>query len=163
MKTEFQLKELSPQSRYSIHTAPPKAPGKCFICSTGGGVDERKFLDFGKQLKWYGAVYFCSECIREIAEALGYYPAEIFKLLTEANSELIQANDQLRKSLESANVARRAIAGTLANCTCGPDGPYPDDAEDVESDSRAESDDQEPIKFDGLEGFVGIRGTGDDD
>lgn len=163
MIINFQLKELSPQSRFSVHDTPPLLPGTCFICNIGSGVDDRKFLDFGKQLKWYGAIYFCSECVREIAEALNFYPAEVMEMLLESNGELVKSNSDLKAEMESIRDSHRAIARTLSNCTCGADGSHSDDVEDVKSHPQSESDDKSSFEFDGVEGFDSIRGLGDDD
>lgn len=75
--------EISPQSRIQVIDVPILAPGVCMVCGTAG-VDDRKFIDFGKQVDWYGAVYLCSECIIEVARAIGFIPvAEFDKLLEE--------------------------------------------------------------------------------
>lgn len=75
--------EVSPQSRIQILDVPILAPGICLVCGTAG-IDDRKFVDFGKQVEWYGAVYLCSECITEVARAVGFIPvAEFDKLLEE--------------------------------------------------------------------------------
>lgn len=163
MSTNFELKKLSPQSRFSINDTASLPPGVCFICNVGGGVDDRKFLDFGKQMKWYGAVYFCSECIKEIAQALDFYPAEVMKMLLESNGELVEANIKIKKEMESIRDSHRAIARTLSNCTCSSDGSHSHDDENVSSDSKSESDDQPSFEFDSIEGFDSIHGAGDDD
>lgn len=68
---------VTPQSRIQVLNVPVAAPGKCTMCGSAGD-GERKFIDFGFQLDWYGAVYFCTECIKEFAQAAGYVPVEAF-------------------------------------------------------------------------------------
>src|SRR6267154_5195941 len=102
MTTKIELKELSPNSKFSVHDHPLLPPGSCFICNTGD-VDDRKFLDFGKQVKFYGAIYFCSECIREIAEALGFHPSEMLYALLAANEEFSIENVRMREAVAKAN------------------------------------------------------------
>lgn len=73
----------TPQSRIQIVDVPLLAPGVCFICGTAG-LDDRTFIDFGRQIDWYGAVYLCSECIKEVAVSIGFIPvAEFDELYTE--------------------------------------------------------------------------------
>ncbi len=70
-------------ARVQVLDVPVVAPGVCILCGIASG-DNRKFVDFGKQVDWYGAVYFCSECFGEIARALGWIPvAEYNELLEE--------------------------------------------------------------------------------
>jgi hypothetical protein len=162
MKIDFQLKELSPNSRFSIHEAPPLFPGCCFICSTGSG-DGRKFLYFGKSLPLQGAIYFCSECVREIAEAIGYYPSEVLQMLLEGNKEFQSANQSLKKVLESKDETIRTMARTISDCNCSIGGSNPSDDEIDEACSESESDDPKPLKLDGLERFGSIRSAGEDE
>lgn len=75
--------ELSPQSRIKVLDIPVAAPGTCILCGTAG-IDDRKFVDFGKTVDWIGVIYFCTECISEVARAVGWVPvAEFDKLLQE--------------------------------------------------------------------------------
>jgi hypothetical protein len=68
------------QSRVQVIETPILAPGHCILCGSVGG-DDRKFLDFGKSIKWFGAVYFCTFCFRDFAEAAGFIPVDSFDSL----------------------------------------------------------------------------------
>lgn len=78
---------VSPQSRIRILNTPVLAPGVCCLCGSAGD-DKRTFVDFGKQLDWYGAVYFCSECINECVLATGHVKVSLFKQLDNELQDL---------------------------------------------------------------------------
>jgi hypothetical protein len=93
------------------------APGTCSLCGSADGND-RKFIDFGKQLDWYGAVYFCSECMREVSEAIGYIPVDNFDRLHDSYRELTVKFDQLETSHGALKDAFRSLlAGHHLQCT----------------------------------------------
>lgn len=106
--------ELSPQSRFSVHDNPDVAPGKCAVCSSVGG-DGRKFIDFGMQLDWYGAVYFCTFCVTELASAGGYVAVENYRKAVDQNASLIK---ELNATNESFRDYRDATRTMLRNCNC---------------------------------------------
>jgi len=85
---------LTAQSRFKVLDTPVLAPGTCFVCGSAGD-DKRKFIDFGKQIEWYGAVYVCTECIVEVAEASEYIPVASFDSLHTELRELQVKYDQL--------------------------------------------------------------------
>jgi len=84
------------------------APGKCACCGTGAGVDDRKFIDFGITLEFYGVVYLCGLCVICIAQDLGFVPLsqrERYETtITELESQLtgVKAeNEALRYAMAS--------------------------------------------------------------
>lgn len=117
--------ELSPQSRFTVHNNPDVAPGKCAVCSSVGG-DDRQFIDFGMQLDWYGAVYFCTFCVRELAAAGGFVSVENYKKVLEQSQSL---KSELSVVNESFRDYRDATRTMLRGCVChdgsGPGGPVP--------------------------------------
>jgi hypothetical protein len=113
--TEIAGIEIPVTSRFSIHEKPINAPGVCCVCKHPGGGD-RFFVDFGFQLDWYGAVYFCSECIIELSSAVGFVPNARLK---NSEEKLLSASTALlatEKSFESYRDATRTI---LRDCRCG--------------------------------------------
>lgn len=94
----------TPQSRIQIMDTPLLAPGVCFVCGTAG-LDDRKFIDFGKQIEWYGAVYLCSECIKEVAIAIGFIPVADFNGLLEEFKSLSTTYDKLCDEYSGVNLA----------------------------------------------------------
>lgn len=101
---------VSPQSRIKILDAPILAPGTCCLCGSAGG-DSRKFIDFGKQLDWYGAVYFCSECINECVMATGYVKASLFNQIDQENQKLIREMEELLLRHEAVTHALSVVLG----------------------------------------------------
>lgn len=61
-------------SRFQVVERPTALPAKCAVC--GGG--NRPSVDFGVNVRNYGAVYFCDECIGEAARQFGFVsPGEL--------------------------------------------------------------------------------------
>lgn len=100
----------SPQSRVKLLDAPILAPGTCCLCGSAGG-DKRKFLDFGKQLDWYGAVYFCTECINECYMVTGYVRVELFKTVDKENQDLKALYNKLELKYEAVTHALSLVLG----------------------------------------------------
>lgn len=85
---------ISAQSRLKVLDNPELAPGICFLNGCVGD-GKRKFIDFGKNIEWYGAVYVCTQCIIEVAEAAEYIPVASFDKLHNDYRELKINYDQL--------------------------------------------------------------------
>lgn len=64
-------------SRFKIVERPFAAPGKCAVC----GATEKPVVDFGFDLDWYGVVYFCLDCLTEVASTIGMVPHEALTVL----------------------------------------------------------------------------------
>lgn len=124
-------------SRIKVLDTPVMAPGICSLCGSSGD-GKRKFIDFGKQLDWYGAIYFCSECIREVAQSIDYIHISDFNLLHDKLRKSIIKFDQLQ---EEHRIIKDVLSKLLSNCTCNSDSP--DDSSDVVSISISESEDIE--------------------
>lgn len=97
---------LSVNSRIRILSLPVAAPGICCLC----GSATKPVIDFGKNLDEFGAVYFCIEdCLREIADAMGYIPVAKFDSCYDDLRELQISNAQLQRKYESVNDALRNV------------------------------------------------------
>jgi hypothetical protein len=94
---------LRPNSRFFSCTNPPNLPGKCVVCGNSGG-DGRLFIDFGFDIDFYGTVYFCSVCLTECCNHLGWINAKQWQALNESNEELISRI----QILEADNASLRA-------------------------------------------------------
>lgn len=101
---------VTPQSRIQILDIPVAAPGVCSMCGSSGG-DGRKFLDYGKQLDWYGAVYFCTECVKEFSQAVDYIPVDAFNSQAQELTKLQINYDQLVKRNKAVENALRTVLG----------------------------------------------------
>lgn len=106
--------ELPVNSRFSISANPNVAPGFCAVCRNPGG-DGRWFVDFGFNLDWYGAVYFCSECVRELATGIGYGPKNEVDALKELVNKLTRELGTIVRNYEEYRVAAKRV---LRNCNC---------------------------------------------
>lgn len=103
----------TPTSRIQILDRPVAAPGKCIVCSAVDSDSGRKFVDFGEQIDWYGAVYFCTFCINELATVCSWASSvslenalrrveELKETLGAANKIIRSLKDALRASLADA-------------------------------------------------------------
>lgn len=61
-----------------ITGTPPCSPGTCVVCGTPGDSDS-KFVDFGFDIDFYGVVYFCEVCIKEVMHVLDFVPTELYE------------------------------------------------------------------------------------
>ncbi len=70
--TEFDKRYLEylDMGNYRVLPVPDVSPGKCCNCGASRN-DGRQYLDTGRHVEWYGAIFFCGLCMREFAEALG--------------------------------------------------------------------------------------------
>ncbi len=115
------LAEENPNSRFKVLDTAVMPPGVCALCGSAGG-DKRQFIDFGKTLDWYGAVYFCTFCFAELAKLMGFATYanhdELFKkyekLLLQVGTEKLETEFVQRK-LDAAMVLVRG-------CTCSDSG-----------------------------------------
>ena len=100
-------------SRVTLLDSPVAAPGVCALC----GSANKPVVDFGKQLDWYGAVYFCQDCIREVSEVIGFVPIEPFQKLNEEYRKLIVENDRLVSQIQKLKETLSALlSGNECNC-----------------------------------------------
>lgn len=103
---------MQPGGRFQICKVPPNLPGKCVVCGAWGS-DGRDFVDFGFDIDFYGTVYFCSCCLTEVCNQLGYINPEQWTSVNTMNDELIRRiqsleaeNGLLRSSLSSIDLVR---------------------------------------------------------
>lgn len=67
--------EMLKMSKYRILTRPDANTAKCANCG-GFKEDGRRYVDFGLFVDWYGVVFLCSICIKELATQLGLLNTE---------------------------------------------------------------------------------------
>ncbi len=99
---------LHPSSRFNTSLTPPNLPGKCIVCGNSGG-DGRIFVDFGFDIDFYGTVYWCSVCLIEPVNHLGWINPTQWTALNESNELLISRV----QNLETENALLRAIAKSI--------------------------------------------------
>ena len=103
--------EMLRMTKYIISDVPMLAPGKCGNCGASKN-DGRKYIDFGQQIDWYGALYLCGECLRDTSREMGLFTElenqlkeakaenEFVKELQEKGVELINGMTKMQKELE---------------------------------------------------------------
>lgn len=108
---------VSAQSRLTVTDKPILAPGVCFLCGSAGD-DKRKFIDFGKNIEWYGTVYICTQCVIEVSEAADYIPVANFNNLYDEHRELKIKYSQLEAKYKPFE---EAISNVVESRTSVPD------------------------------------------
>lgn len=118
--------EENAQSRFRVTDTATLKPGTCVLCKSSGG-DGRQFVDLGIQVTWVGAIYFCTFCVAEVANILGYERRSVWTLAHENLQEEISQGDD---RYVEAKVKLDAALLLLRDCNCGnlgpvvPSGPY---------------------------------------
>lgn len=90
-----------------IVTTPQALPGCCFIC---GSATRKYYIDTGRSLDFHGAVYFCSECLTEIAHLAGFLSPEASNKLKIEFSKLETQVYELTKRETGLENAIRGMA-----------------------------------------------------
>lgn len=107
-------------SRVVIMETPLLAPGTCVICGVAGPTeDNRKFIDIGLGLEFFGQVYFCTECISPVALAAGYVNSAELETIQKLSAEF---SDELNKLKEENRILRDAMVAILDNRGSGATG-----------------------------------------
>lgn len=100
-------------SRVVIMETPLLAPGTCVICGVAGPTeDDRKFIDIGLCLEFFGQVYFCTECITPVALAAGYVNSAELETIQTLSAEF---SDELNKLKEENRIITDALGSLLSN------------------------------------------------
>jgi hypothetical protein len=91
-----------------IEGTPPCLPGKCVLCGTS--QHSEGFIDIGFELDFYGVIYFCFDCVKEIGLAVKLVPIEEYlakmisvEELSATITRLQNENKELRNALNSLN------------------------------------------------------------
>ena len=100
---------LNLSGRIQVIDYPYALPSKCVVCG-GGAETEREFVDFGMQVDPYGAIYFCTLCIAEVAAAVGFIDAKTYKDSQIELFNMVQENT----TLEAENREFRRVYSTLS-------------------------------------------------
>lgn len=90
--------EMLRMSKYTIEDVPYFAPGKCANCGASKN-DGRRYINIGLDLEWYGFVYFCGECIKDIANTMGLFD-NLSKQLYEKEGEIAILRTKLDQGVE---------------------------------------------------------------
>lgn len=131
-----ELSESVINGRFKYSEKPLASPGKCAVC---GAVD-RPVIDFGFDLDYYGAVFFCVDCLRGAVQIADLYEEDTPKIRAVPLQFLdVEAvNEYLARS----NVANRALTSILADYIAASevhDEPA-EESSDVHDDTASGSD-----------------------
>ena len=95
--------EMLRMSKYRILDFPDINPAKCANCGSAK-PDGRQYIDFGLQIDFYGALFFCGFCLKDIATNMG-----LFKAIEE---DLVAAHEKLmnlRNLEEQGNLVQETV------------------------------------------------------
>lgn len=96
-------------SRFQVVERPFALPAKCLVC--GGG--NKRSVDFGSNIRNYGAVYLCIDCVGEAARQFGFLsPGELVDSKLKAEQSLntyLNDNNLVVISREQYNTIADAV------------------------------------------------------
>lgn len=102
--------------RIVVRDYPEVPPSKCALCGGQTRHDGRKYIDLGTNVRGYGALYFCSICLGQICNILGWLdPVQTAAIKLELDgfrsrtSRLEDENDRLRAALSKLDFVRTAL------------------------------------------------------
>lgn len=73
---------LRESTKFQVVPAPIQVPGTCVSCGSSR-TDDRDYIDFGLTLDFVGVIYFCTFCMSECANTIGYISPEQARRLEE--------------------------------------------------------------------------------
>jgi hypothetical protein len=100
LPTEFDSDylEMLRMSKYRVKDVPDVQPGKCANCGASKN-DGRKYVDFGLHVDWYGAVFICSLCLKEVVSESGIFD-HVQEDLRNAKAALITSKNMQEQGVE---------------------------------------------------------------
>ncbi len=134
------MSEDTLSGRWQITKSPTASPGCCIIC--GKAEHPEGFVDGRMDFEFYGSVYFCFDCAREIGRVAGCLDiaqtanlkGQVENLLNQ-NKEYLTELDTMR-GLQSAINSYVGNVGTVSSSPSdSPDVPPPTQAEPVVTDN----------------------------
>jgi hypothetical protein len=90
--------EMLRMSKYTIEDVPYFIPGKCCNCGASKN-DGRRYINIGLELEWYGFVYFCGECLKDIANTFGLFD-DLNELATKKDERIKDLESKLEQGVE---------------------------------------------------------------
>lgn len=155
---------MDPRGKVQVLTSPQALPPNCVVCNRhADGLTE--FVDIGFQIEFYGAVYFCVDCLTPVAEACGYVPYKEFKDISnilegtlDRSKELERDRDKFKSLLDDMLAYRPTVYGdSNASSTHDPsqleitysDSPKPELGTDESATESRSEDVPEPTKSNG--------------
>lgn len=99
--------EYNPQSKFLLVKEPlQQLPHRCCACTRYGADNSLEFIDFNLDIEFYGKIFICVDCVREMANQLGYSdPQQVSTMqstvdgLTQSYEGALEENEELRNAL----------------------------------------------------------------
>lgn len=64
--------EMLRMSKYRILDVPDYKPGNCANCGSSKN-DGRRYIDFGREIDWFGTIFICGFCLQDVANEMGLF------------------------------------------------------------------------------------------
>lgn len=98
-------------SRFQLLDRPVAHPGKCCVC----GATDRECVDFGMDLEDYGAVYFCTSCLREVGLIVGLIHPDVYEQAKleagQSVEEYLSAHEKVAVTHEFYELCHNLVSG----------------------------------------------------
>lgn len=138
----------------------PISPNKCMACGSFHGT----FIDFGLNDDWYGAVYFCSDCVSDMATQLGYASPSQRRALISSNQIHLEKRHQLEEELKRYKDAVDAL-GTIGIHALHPNSDSTSTLEVISNqreeqltlDFESSGDEQGSVESNDVKGLASVR------
>jgi hypothetical protein len=127
----IELPNYSYLSKFQFIDGPPQQ--QPFYCAGCRGYDGL-FLDINLEIDFFGKFYWCTNCIREIAQQIGYAPRELWSKLQR---DIESKQEELDRVKEENNELRTAL-GSLGRIS------FSNDSVSVIDPVPVEEPDEEP-------------------
>src|SRR5690349_12145496 len=111
LPTEFDpdYLEMLRMSKYRILAVHDLKPGKCANCRASKD-DGRQYIDFGLEVDWYGIVYLCGLCLKDIAEKMHLF-VEIENRITQLENRIKSFSTLQDQGTELQDVVLKSFEG----------------------------------------------------
>jgi hypothetical protein len=160
---------LRESTKFRILDAPIQLPGTCISCGSSD-TEGRKYIDLGIDVEWIGAIYFCTICYTEGANALGYLNPEqarnLEEALTAAENHIIEFRTKEKALDDAINLLRssglfNSISGLISAVAEGSSNISNENITGTGSETAGTN--KHSDKQDSKQGSIDLSATGSDD
>lgn len=106
--------EIIPSARVQVReTHQLRSPGTCALCGNGTCVDG--YIDPDVYFEWEGNIYFCMNCAKQMAKAIGCLLPDESRYLEELNNTIAEDLKETKEKLRAYDGLINAITGALGS------------------------------------------------